>query len=107
MTLTNYILCSSLLQLLTTACFVVLSTRKTKRRFRDKSKSRLAWFANKSRDAHGLKHECRSVYVAFFVRRGEALERVWDSSVITLLEEATDELATGEVRFHTQSKERR
>jgi len=54
-----------------------------------------------------LKHECRSVYVAFFVRRGEALERVWDSSVITLLEEATDELATGEVRFHTQSKERR
>jgi len=46
---THYILCSSLLSYLLTACFVVLSTRKTKRRFRDKS--RVAWFANKSRDA--------------------------------------------------------
>lgn len=37
----------------------------------------------------------------------EAFDRVCDSSVITLLEEATDELATGGARFHTQSKERR
>ena len=62
---THYILCSSLLQLLTTACFVVLSTRKTKRRFRDKSSSHILLTNHATHS--GLKHERRSVYVAFFV----------------------------------------